>query len=125
VSLFPRKKERLFRPRNQSKKLNAILAKRRKARAVSAKKENQRTGPGNEMFKLNDALNVKQTADALRSSVYSVRLWIHQKKLSAYRVGGKYYCSPEDIAAFLAAGRVEAHGQNRAKRAKVAKEATK
>jgi len=65
-----------------------------------------------------DCLNVKQAAQALQTTVYSIRLWVHDRKLSAFKIGGRLYFSPEDIAAFLARNRIEARGQRPAKRIK-------
>ena len=46
-------------------------------------------------------LYVEDIANDLEVNVETVRLWIRQKKLAAYRVGREYRIRPEDYRKFL------------------------
>jgi excisionase family DNA binding protein len=52
--------------------------------------------------------NVKETAQLLRVSPFALREWVRQQKIAVYKIGGRFFFSESDIAAFLANSRTEA-----------------
>lgn len=50
-------------------------------------------------------LRVGDVARILRMSPNSIRLWIREGKLPAFRINGHYLVNPHDVRAMLDAGR--------------------
>jgi len=59
-------------------------------------------------FLMGNALSVKEAAGRCGVSVFAMRRWIAQRRLSVFKLGRRVVVGEADLAAFLAAHRVEA-----------------
>lgn len=57
---------------------------------------------------MQNALSVKEAAARCGVSVFAMRRWIAQRRLTVFRLGRRVVVAEADLATFLAAHRVEA-----------------